>query len=138
MDAQNVHPQNTDPQNLNTQNPIQTTLKPNIRESETANENRESEQNAPTDNVGAPTRGAPTVTVGDIVGAFQSITTVEYIRGVKNLAWPPFNKKLWQRNYWENIVRNHSSYQRISKYIVDNPKNWNNDKFNGNINKNPL
>ncbi|MCH8478383.1 MAG: hypothetical protein LAT56_10615, partial [Wenzhouxiangella sp.] len=122
MDIQNVRPQNMDAQNLNTQNPLQTTEKPNVGESETANENRQSEQNAPTDNV----------------GAFQSITTVEYIRGVKNLAWPPFNKKLWQRNYWENIVRNHSSYQRISKYIVDNPKNWNNDKFNGNINKNPL
>ncbi|MCC5916515.1 MAG: hypothetical protein JJU02_04220 [Cryomorphaceae bacterium] len=73
-----------------------------------------------------------------MIGAFQSITTVEYIRGVKNFGWPRFNKKLRQRNYWEKIVHNHSSFQRISKYIVDNPNNWDNDEFNGNINKNPL
>lgn len=62
-------------------------------------------------------------TVGDMVGAFQSIVTVEYIRGVKQLGWQPFNGKLWQRNYWEHIIRNKQSYQRISKYIINNPKN---------------
>jgi len=42
---------------------------------------------------------APTKTVGDMVGAFQSIVTVEYIRGVKNNNWERFDKKLWQPNY---------------------------------------
>ncbi|MDR0802758.1 transposase [Fluviicola sp.] len=68
-------------------------------------------------------------TIGDMVGAFQSIVTVEYIRGVKNLGWVPFNGKLWQRNYWEHIIRNEQSYQRISKYIINNPNNWGNDKL---------
>ncbi len=68
-------------------------------------------------------------TVGDMVGAFQSIATVEYIRGVKQLDWAPFNGKLWQRNYWEHIIRDEQSYHRISKYIINNPKNWNDDKF---------
>ncbi len=68
-------------------------------------------------------------TLGNIIGAFESITTVEYIRGVKTKKWYPFNKKLWQRNYWENIIRNEQSYNRISKYIINNPKNWNEDKF---------
>ncbi|MBK8627675.1 MAG: hypothetical protein IPN86_19565 [Saprospiraceae bacterium] len=45
-------------------------------------------------------------TVGDMVGAFQSIVTVEYIRGVKNMGWTPFNGKLLQRNYYEHIIRN--------------------------------
>jgi len=46
----------------------------------------------------ATTRVAPTAgkTVGDMVGAFESITTVEYIRGVKNKNWKPFDGKLWQ------------------------------------------
>lgn len=68
-------------------------------------------------------------TLGDVVGAFQSIVTVEYIRGVKNLEWKPFNGKLWQRNYWEHIIRNDNSYQRISNYIQNNPLNWMDDKF---------
>lgn len=45
----------------------------------------------------AGTRPAPTL--GNIVGAFKSITTHEYIRGVKQSGWPPFVGKLWQRNY---------------------------------------
>lgn len=76
-----------------------------------------------------PGTGQPK-TVGDMVGAFQSIVTVEYIRGVKNLGWHPFNGKLWQRNYWEHIIRDEQSYQRIAEYIINNLKNWDNDKLN--------
>lgn len=85
--------------------------------------------------MGQPQGIAPTTkpkTVGDMVGAFQSIVTVEYIRGVKQLGWQPFNGKLWQRNYWEHIIRNEQSYHQIAEYIVNNPKNWENDKLIGN------
>lgn len=88
----------------------------------------------PENQMGQPQGIAPTAkpkTVGDMVGAFQSIVTVEYIRGVKQLGWQPFNGKLWQRNYWEQIIRDELSYQRISEYIINNPKNWDNNKLNG-------
>jgi putative transposase len=78
---------------------------------------------------GQPQGIAPTKTVGDMMDAFKSITTVEYIRGVKTLNWHPFHGKLWQRNYWEHIIRDEHSYQRISKYIFSNPANWSDDKF---------
>jgi len=68
-------------------------------------------------------------TVGDMMDAFKSITTVEYIRGVKQLRWKPFDGKLWQRNYWEHIIRDDQSYQTISDYIIDNPAKWKADKF---------
>ena len=64
-----------------------------------------------------------------MMDAFKSITTVEYIRGVKQNNWPPFNGKLWQRNYWEHIIRNYDEYQRISEYIINNPQQWDNDKL---------
>ena len=70
-------------------------------------------------------------TLGDMVGAFESITTVEYIRGVKNNNWPPFDGKLWQRNYWEHIIRNYNEYSRIAHYIINNPTKWKNDLLNG-------
>jgi REP element-mobilizing transposase RayT len=41
----------------------------------------------------------------------------------------PANGKLWQRNYWEHIIRNNKSHQRIVNYIVNNPVNWEKDKF---------
>ena len=89
-------------------------------------------KNVVVDQKGATTRVAPTAmgkTVGDMVGAFQSITTVEYIRGVKTKNWKPFDGKLWQRNYWDQIIWNEKSFQNISKYIINNPSKWENDKF---------
>jgi|SRR5690554_2156221 putative transposase len=65
-----------------------------------------------------------------VVQWFKTMTTNEYIRGVKTLGWQPFNGKLWQRNYYEHIIRNQHSYQRISEYIINNPMNWQKDKFN--------
>jgi len=64
-----------------------------------------------------------------VVQWFKTMTTNEYIRGVKTLGWQPFNRKLWQRNYWEHIIRNEQSYQTISEYIINNPAKWNEDKF---------
>jgi hypothetical protein len=47
----------------------------------------------------AATRAAPTV--GDVVGAFKSLFTVEYIQGVKENRWTAFDRRVWQRNYYE-------------------------------------
>jgi REP element-mobilizing transposase RayT len=69
-------------------------------------------------------------TIGDMMDAFKSITTVEYIRGVKNMGWQPFNGKIWQRNYHEHIIRNEQSYQPISNYIINNSAKWADNKFN--------
>jgi REP element-mobilizing transposase RayT len=77
-------------------------------------------------------------TMGEHVGSslyavvqwFKTITTNEYIRGVKYKNWQSFDKKMWQRNYWEHIVRNENEYMRIAKYIIENPLKWKNDKFN--------
>lgn len=79
---------------------------------------------------GATTRVAPTI--GDIVGAFKSITTVSYTRGVKQCGWPPFPGRLWQRNYYEHIIRNDEALNRIRRYIADNPAQWALDRENAN------
>lgn len=63
------------------------------------------------------------------MGWFITMTTNEYIRGVKTSGWQRYNKKLWQRSYWDHIVRNEQDYYRITDYIKNNPKNWNNDRF---------
>jgi len=61
------------------------------------------------------------VTLADIVGAFKSLTTHAYIQGVHQVSWPAFEKRLWQRNYWEHIIRNEQEYQAIVQYIRENP-----------------
>lgn len=86
---------------------------------------------APTDGAAGDPEIAPAKqpTIGDIISAFKSITTVKYIQGIKTSNWQKFNKKLWQRNYYEHIIRNEISLNNIANYIIQNPKKWNDDRF---------
>lgn len=65
-----------------------------------------------------------------VVQWFKTMTTNEYIRGVKQYGWQPFPGKLWQRNYWEHIVRNEIELHQIREYIQSNPSQWGQDKLN--------
>jgi REP element-mobilizing transposase RayT len=76
----------------------------------------------------AGTRPAPTL--GDVVGAFKSVTTHQYTDGVRQKTWPSFNGKLWQRNYYEHIIRNEEKMNRIREYIINNPLRWEYDENN--------
>jgi len=83
------------------------------------------------DSISAPTTraeidSAPTAeinsapTLSTIVQMFKRYTTIEYIKMVKQNIVPPFNKRLWQRNYWEHIIRNETALNRIRNYIYQN------------------
>lgn len=66
-------------------------------------------------------------TVGDIVGAYKSLVSNGCLEIYKSK-----NErmgKLWQRNYYENIIRDEKAYLAISNYIINNPANWKQDKF---------
>lgn len=71
-------------------------------------------------------RSAPT---GTVVQWFKTMSTNEYIRGVKQNGWPPFPGRLWQRNYWEHVIRNDDDLNRIREYIQTNPLQWEQDKL---------
>ena len=70
--------------------------------------------------------GAP---LPDVVRWFKTMTSNEYNRGVKSLGWPAFPGKLWQRNYYEHIIREELSYLKITEYIQTNPQKWNEDIY---------
>ena len=88
--------------------------------------------------VGADLRVCPDVTQGAHTGAplptivqwFKTMTSNEYIRNVKSNGWPPFQGKLWQRNYYEHILRNENELIRTSEYILNNPARWAEDENN--------
>ncbi|MDR0221034.1 MAG: transposase [Lachnospiraceae bacterium] len=72
---------------------------------------------------------SPAPTIGDLVCAFKSKATVEYINGVKSSCYPSFNRRLWQRNYHDRIIRNEAEYLRIWQYIDENPLRWDEDEY---------
>lgn len=40
------------------------------------------------------------------------------------------NQPVWQRSYYEHIIRNQKSYDKIYDYIKNNPNMWNRDRNN--------
>jgi len=64
----------------------------------------------------------PSKTIGSIVRGFK-IGVTKWMRQNTNV----FN--VWQRNYWEHIIRNENEYNRIAQYINSNPKNWEQDQL---------
>jgi putative transposase len=72
----------------------------------------------------ATTRVAPTGNpiLGNVIGAFKSITTNRYIRGVHEQSWLPFEKRLWQRNYWDRVIRDDRELEETRSYILENPR----------------
>jgi len=62
------------------------------------------------------------------VQRFKSLTTRRYIEGVRQSGWPHFPNRLWQRNYYEHVIRDEEDLQAITDYILQNPQNWGNDE----------
>ena len=77
--------------------------------------------------VGATRRVAPTGPTAGSVGAmmaqFKSIAT-KRMRALGNSSFA------WQRNYYEHIVRDEDSLNRIREYILTNPLRWDLDREN--------
>ena len=71
-------------------------------------------------------------TLSQVIQWFKTMTTNEYIRQVKQSGWEPFDQRLWQRNYYEHIIRNDVDYERIYYYIQSNPQQWGKDQENPN------
>jgi putative transposase len=78
-------------------------------------------QYAPTNT--APLR-SPSQTLGAIIRGYKSAVKTR----INNRQIIPISK-IWQRNYWEHIIRNESEMLRIREYIRKNPKKWNIDSL---------
>jgi putative transposase len=78
----------------------------------------------PTDNseTGLPKRRK---TVGRLIGAFKTVSTKQI-----NIMRETPGAQIWQRDFYEHIIRNDDEYRRIAAYIINNPGKWDLDKIN--------
>ena len=77
--------------------------------------------------VGADSISAPTIS--EIVQEFKRYSTLEYIKLVKEKLLPPFDKQIWQRSFYDHVIRNEYDYRGIWEYIDTNPLKWKEDCF---------
>ncbi len=78
----------------------------------------------------APTGTTRPLSLGDIVHRFKTMTTKRYVDDVKQSGWQSFPGRLWQRNYWEHVIRDDMELDRIREYIHNNPSQWESDRLN--------
>lgn len=71
---------------------------------------------------GLPQREPHRVTLGDIVGAYKSLVANECLK-IYKLRNETMGK-LWQRNYYEHVIRSERELNQIGEYILSNPANW--------------
>lgn len=70
-----------------------------------------------------------TPAISDIIQAFKRYSTIEYIRLVKEGVVPPFEKRIWQRSFYDHIIHNQEDYDQIAEYIMTNPMRWHMDSL---------
>lgn len=73
----------------------------------------------------APSNGPHTGSLGALVAGLKSSVTkrINSTRGTPSAL-------VWQRNYYDHVIRNESSLNRIRQYIADNPVRWPDDPEN--------
>jgi len=71
----------------------------------------------------------PTVSISNIIGSFKSKTSREYLQYIKknNLK---ISGQIWQRSFYDHVIRNDKSLNEIREYIVNNPAVWDHDEDN--------
>ena len=69
-------------------------------------------------------RGTAPGSVGAIIQNYKSITSRKISRQDESM-----RAAIWQRNYYEHIIRDEQSYLEIAQYIVDNPVLWEKDQL---------
>ena len=57
------------------------------------------------------------------------MSTNGYVRGVNEIGWEPFAGRLWQRNYYEHVIRDAAEHENIHNYIESNPRQWATDEM---------
>ncbi len=62
--------------------------------------------------------------LGQIIGHFKSIVTKRVRKSGASTSIP-----VWQRNYYEHVIRTESDLQRIREYIIANPARWDDDDY---------
>jgi hypothetical protein len=65
-----------------------------------------------------------------MIQGFKSLATRQYIAGVNDLGWARFDGKLWQRDYFDHVIRNDRALEAIREYIYTNPQRWELDAEN--------
>jgi REP element-mobilizing transposase RayT len=62
--------------------------------------------------------------LGAIVGRYKSLSTRRYVAGVRDVGWQPLHRRLWQRSFYDRVIRDERECEEIREHIRTNPQRW--------------
>jgi putative transposase len=77
-----------------------------------------------------PRRRRQNPSLGQVIGWWKGQTTTAYALGVTHRGWPRFRKRLWQRGYFDRVLRDEDERSHARAYILRNPRQWAEDPHN--------
>jgi REP element-mobilizing transposase RayT len=76
-------------------------------------------------------RGEDDVPLGNVMKVFKSLAFRAHYDFLKDTGTLQFTEaRIWQRNYWDHVVRDEQDLQKCRNYILNNPANWQGDDEN--------
>ncbi len=85
-------------------------------------EHQRQKENQPGGHAGPPLQ--------EIIQWFKTMTTNGYINEVKYGRFPPFEKRIWQRSFYDHVILDDDDLNRVREYIQNNPLRWALDEEN--------
>jgi putative transposase len=75
--------------------------------------------------------GSTRLSLSQALDWFKTITTNTYLQKAKSSGWQRFKRRLWEQRFYDKLIRNEISLNRIRDSISQEPARWNEDKYYG-------
>jgi REP element-mobilizing transposase RayT len=112
--------------------PVGATLVPaqNVPAQNVPAQNAETQNATPTPDIPfSKTQWASRPYVGQVIGAYKSRVATACLRYHKENQAGTWLDKIWQRSFYDNIIRDERAFRNITRYIINNPARWKEDTF---------
>lgn len=68
-------------------------------------------------------------TPSDVVRWIKGKSLAAYREGVEELGWEPFEGRLWNASFHDEILRSEAHLENVRRYIIENPQRWDEDEY---------
>ena len=65
-----------------------------------------------------------TTSIPELVRSFKMRVMKSWPAGVRTKGWEPYEEHLWQRSYYDTLIRNDAHLDATREYILANPSRW--------------
>jgi REP element-mobilizing transposase RayT len=74
--------------------------------------------------LGTNPHASTTASIPELVRGFKMQVMKSWPNGIRLRGWEPYDNHLWQRSYYDTLIRNDRHLETTQDYILANPERW--------------